>query len=414
MRVSTTQINRQALNQLLDLQAQTAATQQQIASGRKYQSAADEPLASVRVERLNRELAVREQFQKNITLAQNELELEESTLEQATNILQRVRELTVQAGNPINGEADRSFIAAEIETRMGELKDLLNTRLASGDYLFGGTVGGQPPFVIDAGGTVRYRGNEEQRAVQIDASVQIPVNDSGKRIFVDVPARRSVADISPAQNNAPGGSAVLRQRAVADQEALDALFPDALIVEFRPLTEDPDGLANFSVRRRSDQRPLEGLQNVRYEPGMTIDLAGVEVELSGQPRSGDRFVLQASREQDVLTTLAKLNDGLRRLPATGAADQPFQDLLADSLENLDNAMTSILEVRAEIGARLGVMESVDSLHEQVKLVSTELKSELQDVDFAEAISDLTLQSQVLQAAQQSFARLSQLTLFNAI
>jgi len=37
-----------------------------------------------------------------------------------------------------------------------------------------------------------------------------------------------------------------------------------------------------------------------------------------------------------------------------------------------------------------------------------------DVDFADPISDLTQQSQVLQAAQQSFARLSQLTLFNAI
>ena len=60
------------------------------------------------------------------------------------------------------------------------------------------------------------------------------------------------------------------------------------------------------------------------------------------------------------------------------------------------------------------MDSVDGLHEQVKLVSTELKSELQAVDFAEVISDLTLQTQVLQAAQQSFARLSNLTLFNAI
>ena len=77
-------------------------------------------------------------------------------------------------------------------------------------------------------------------------------------------------------------------------------------------------------------------------------------------------------------------------------------------------MSTILEVRSEIGARMNVMDSVRGLHDQVTQLSTELKSDIEDVDFAKAISDLSHQTLILEAAQQSFARVSRLSLFNAI
>ncbi len=414
MRISTSQLHGQALNQMLDLQRQAAETQQQIATGRKFATAADDPLAAARVERLDRELAVREQYQKNIDLAESELRLEDASLEQAVNLLQRVRELAVQAGNPVHTEEDRRFIAAEVETRLDELMQLMNTRLASGDYLFGGNAGGQPPFVRDGDGSIRYQGDEGQRAVQIDGAIRLPVNDSGKRLFVDVAAARVTAHAGPHPGNAPGDSASLAEPRVVDQAALDAFHPDALVVEFRPLDEDPDGLPNFTARRQSDGRVMDGLENVRYEPGATFTAAGLELALHGSPRAGERLLVQTSRTQDVLTTVAKLADGLRELPATGAQDAEYQQLLADTYDNLDNAMARILEVRSEIGARMNVMDSVGSLHSQVEVLSTELKSDLVDVDFAKAISDLNHQTLVLQAAQQSFVRVSRLSLFDAI
>lgn len=414
MRISTSQTHNNALNQMLDLQRQAADTQNQIATGRKYATPADDPLAAVRVERLNRELAQREQYQKNLDLAESELSMEEASLTQAGNILQRVRELAVQAGNPINSDADRDFIAAEVETRLDELMQLMNTKLASGDYLFGGNAGGKPPFVRDASGAIRYQGDEGQRAVQIDGSIRLPVNDSGKRLFVDVPSNRIVAEARPHPNNAPGGSAAVSVTHVTDQEALDALHPDNLIVEFEPLADDPDGLPNFTVRRQSDGRVVDGLENVRHQPGQTVAVAGVELTLQGSPREGDRFIVDTQGNQSVLNTVAKLAEGLRSLPATGDNDGEYQQLMSDTLANLDSAMGTILEVRSEIGARMGVMDSVRSMHEQVEVLTTELKSDLEDVDFAKAISDLTFQSTVLEAAQQSFVRLSRLSLFNAI
>lgn len=412
MRISTSQLHTRAVNQMLDLQRQAADTQGQIASGRRYATAADDPVGAVRVERLNRELAQREQYQKNIDLAESELALEEASLDQAGNVLQRIRELTVQAGNPINSREDRSFIAAEIETRYDELKQLMNTQLASGDYLFGGNVGGRAPFVESIDGSIRYQGDEGQRAVQIDASISLPVNDSGKRLFVDVPAARTGARVTPHQANSADGNGAVSVE-IADADALEQFHPGALVVEFEPL-EDNGGLPNFTIRRQSDNRVVDGLENVPYVPGDTVTVAGMELALNGDPSVGDRFVVSTTSHQDVLTTVAKLADGLRHSPATGHNDEAYQQLIADSLTNIDNAMSTVLEVRSEIGARMGVMDSVRSLHDQVTVLSTELKSEIEDVDFAKAISDLSQQTLVLEAAQQSFLRVSRLSLFDAI
>jgi len=88
--------------------------------------------------------------------------------------------------------------------------------------------------------------------------------------------------------------------------------------------------------------------------------------------------------------------------------------MADSLVNVDNAQTSVLEVRAEIGARMNTLTTTQELHEEVDVISVGLISSLKDLDYAEAVSQLTFESFVLQAAQQSYAKISGLSLFNSI
>jgi flagellar hook-associated protein 3 FlgL len=71
-------------------------------------------------------------------------------------------------------------------------------------------------------------------------------------------------------------------------------------------------------------------------------------------------------------------------------------------------------VRSQLGARLNVVENARSLSADVKLVSQEVLSELSDVDFAEAVSRLSLQTFLLEAAQQSYTTISRLSLFNQL
>ena len=83
-----------------------------------------------------------------------------------------------------------------------------------------------------------------------------------------------------------------------------------------------------------------------------------------------------------------------------------------ALTNLDQGTENILRVRAAIGTRLKEVDSLGSVLEDLKLQFQQTLSQLQDLDYAKAITDLTRKQTDLQAAQQSFVRISELSLFN--
>ncbi len=414
MRISTQQIHQQAIGSMLDTSRQVATTQQQIASGRKFATPADDPVAASRIVGLNQELALRSQYQRNIQLANSQLSFEDAVLNQATEVLQRVRELALQGANGALGATDRNFIAKEIETRLDELFSIMNTRTATGEYLFAGFKGHTQPFVRDETNGVVFKGDEGQRRVQVTSSSQIAVNDSGKRLFMDVPsvATTFVARAHPA--NSRNADVTIGQGLVVDQAAVDAFFPDRLLVEFNANSADPQGRANFTVRRMSDGRVVDGLSNVAHVPGAAVRAQGMQFKLFGVPAEGDRFVIETTKTQNVVSTVAKLANGLANLTNSDADLQTLQGLIDASIGNLDKAMDSILTVRSEVGARLNTSDSSAILHQDVEIVTKDLLSQLRDVDYAEAVSRLNLQAFVLEAAQRSYGRVSGLSLFNAI
>ena len=101
---------------------------------------------------------------------------------------------------------------------------------------------------------------------------------------------------------------------------------------------------------------------------------------------------------------------------TATTDDKLQlrDVIAVSLDNLDNAMNNVLSVQTTIGARMNVIESTQTENEEVALINTTVTSQLEDLDYAEALSRLSLQSVVLEASQQSFVKVSSLSLFNLL
>src|SRR5690606_13785383 len=150
MRVSTSQIYNIANVGMTQAQSSVTKTQEQMASGKKHLSPADDPVAAAGLLRLKTELSRIEQFGKNIDIAQNNLELEESTLSSVENLLQRMREIGIAGGNTAVLTADDyKAYAVEIETRIQELFNLQNTRNASGQYIFSGYQSGSPAFATD-------------------------------------------------------------------------------------------------------------------------------------------------------------------------------------------------------------------------------------------------------------------------
>lgn len=86
--------------------------------------------------------------------------------------------------------------------------------------------------------------------------------------------------------------------------------------------------------------------------------------------------------------------------------------LSDSIGNIKLTMQQVLDVRARGGARLNALDDLGNINEDLAVTLESQLSEIKDLDYAEAVSRMNRQLLAFQASQQSYARLSQLSLFN--
>ncbi len=183
------------------------------------------------------------------------------------------------------------------------------------------------------------------------------------------------------------------------------------------------GATTFDVITRTDLLDGGGttpiVAGATFTAGTPIDLdviaappLGFELSINGTPAAGDVFYTNTTEKQSIMTTISNLAEGLNTLSDAPADRAELEALIADALDNIGFAEDHISQVKAEIGARQNTLESVRVLHEGVELVNAEILSEIRDLDYAEAISRLSLETFTLETAQQSFAKVSNLPLFN--
>ena len=412
MRISTLQSFNKGLNSILDNQSSVNKTQQQVSTGRRVLTPADDPIAATKILQLQQDSALREQYDKNLTAAENRLKLEETQLAGITDNMERLKELTVQAGDGSLTKSDRQAIAAEIRELLGSMVDLMNSKDAGGEYIFAGFKGGTQPFQQNNTGRYDYKGDEGQRFLSIGSSTNVATGDNGKRVFEDIPATENTFLTRVNGNNQ--GSAVVSPGFVVDQEAFDEFYPEDIVITFNPESAISPPGPNYSARRASDGHPIGGFTNVGYVPGSEIVLAGTSVTISGDVQPGDEFFVDSSSKQGLTDTVFRLMDGLNRLEDNPTDAATLDKLLDDTLNNLAAAQDSISETRSEVGARLNVVENTRSLAADIELVNKEVLSKLSDVDFAEAVSRLSLETFLLEAAQQSYSTIQNLSLFNRL
>lgn len=285
MRISTSQIYSIADIGMRDAQVAIDKTTQQINSGKRVLSPSDDPVAATSILSLNQELARTTQFNKNIDMAVNNLNLEETTLQSVMNLLQGLRERAVSAGNTaVLTSSDYKAIAAEVDSRMGELLNLQNSRNASGQFIFAGFQSGTQPFVSDGGGNYSYQGDEGQLRLQASTTVTVAVNDSGKKLFVDIPSGNKTFNTSsnPANRASPG--AVISVGQVINQEIFDKSFPKDMVVTFNANSAVNPPTSNYTITERTSGKVLAS--NQLYVSGQDIQVNGIKFAINGVPYAG--------------------------------------------------------------------------------------------------------------------------------
>lgn len=140
---------------------------------------------------------------------------------------------------------------------------------------------------------------------------------------------------------------------------------------------------------------------------------GASVTIEGTPASGDVFTLENSSSESSFATIERLIKALEAPDNPGGNSKiALHNELGAVLNNLDRSIDNTLRVRADIGARLGEVDALDSVSQDLNLQYSTTLSILQDVDYAKAITDLTRNQTQLEAAQKSFVNISKLSLFN--
>ena len=118
--------------------------------------------------------------------------------------------------------------------------------------------------------------------------------------------------------------------------------------------------------------------------------------------------------QDMFQTLNDLITLLQTPVVTPADKANLAAGLATAKSDIDLALDNVLTVRAAGGSRLQELDSLDYAGEDRNLQYSQVLSELQDLDYTKAVTQLSQQQITLEAAQQSFVKTSSLSLFNFI
>ncbi|MBP9712245.1 MAG: flagellar hook-associated protein FlgL [Sterolibacterium sp.] len=437
MRISTNMIYEVGVGAIGRQTSQMLQTQQQLATGRRVLTPADDPVASAGILETSQGVALTKQYTAALDNTSDTLALAESQLQGAGDLLIQVRTLAVQAGNSSLSNSDRQSIATQMRASFEQLMGIANTRDASGQYIFSGFQGNTQPFAGTVNEGVAYAGDDGQRFLQVSPSQQLAVSDSGNEIFNHVPSGNGVfatdygaANVGtgivnggnvlvPSQWQSPNNSGNLQVSFWTDTAGQNGP-PNTTYYDL------VDAAANPPVSLFTGTPPVPGgptnTYSHAYVAGQPISFSGlaapyndfgVTVTISGKPASGDSFSVKSSSGQSVFATLGRFIKALER-PLSGATDDTTRlgNEVASMLGNVDQAHQSLLTTRAAIGARMGTADALQSVNGDVSLQYQQTLSRLQDVDVTQAISDLTRLNTQLQAAQQSFVKISQLSLFN--
>ena len=165
---------------------------------------------------------------------------------------------------------------------------------------------------------------------------------------------------------------------------------------------------NYEVRDAGNALITSGA----YTSGGSIAFRGVSVTLSGTPVDGDTFSVAPSQSQDLFATVQKMVALFTSTPADPAANAIHHTEFYGALEELDAAMSHLSTVRATVGHRLNAVDDAKAQIDTLDVQDQTTLSGLRDLDYAEATSRLNLQMTALQAAQQSYARIQGLSLFD--
>lgn len=396
-RISSNGQQQLSLKLMLAKQSDVYKTYEQVSTGLKLTTGADDPIGSGRAIQMDRSLARMDQYGYNADTLENRLNQQESVLDQAGDLLTRVRTLTIQANNAGISAADKTSIGSEIASLRDQLLSLANADDGTGRYLFGGSKDSNAPFTLD-GNRVTYNGDQNQRQIEISEGLQVDDTLPGSEVFMRV--RTGDGTVNAQANSANTGTGVVLDFGVTDSTTWNKSSYEIVFTE----------VGQYEVRASDGSVLASG----SHSSNDTISYGGVRVQIMGEPAAGDSFSIAPAGNRDIFSTLENLVTALSTPTGTAQEQAAQQNALQASLRDVNTGQQRLIDARAKGGANQAAVENANSLNE-AREVNTKISlSAIRDLDYAEALSRYSQEKTALTAAQKVFAQFKQMSLFNEI
>lgn len=394
--ISTTTFQMNALDSIEALETALSKTQTQLSSGSKIQSAADDPSGMAQVNELNMQLSASQQYVTNGNLATGNLNLETQALTDATNLMQSARDLAVEANNAALSPSQRQDIATQLSQQLQQLVSIGNRTDSNGNYLFGGYASGTQPFAQN-GNSVSYAGAEQVSQLQISENQRVSAGDTGSSVFMSLPAGNGT--FTTAAGAANTGTASIDPGSVTNPSQW---VPDTYTITFTDPTD-------YTVTDSGGATVTTGTYD--GTAGGTIAFNGIQVTMNGNPAAGDTFTVAPAGQSSAFATLSNL---VTTLSSTSLSSGQVVTQIGQAIQQMDGAINNLGNVSASVGGRLNAVTSSQSAAQSRQTDLQTSISNLSSTDYAAATTQLSTEEIALQAAEESYASLAKLSLFNYV
>jgi flagellar hook-associated protein 3 FlgL len=229
--------------------------QNELATGKRINNPSDDPTGTAMAMRYSTDLSLNAEYQRLGNNAKGRLDAIDSALGNLDDVLQRARELAVQAANGTLSPTDEANIATEVNQLANQAIQLGNTNFG-GVYLFGGTLTTTLPFTATGGATptsVTYNGDTTPIVLSLGQGSSVQVDAPGSQAIL--PAINALINL---RNAVSGGNP--QQAAAAAISTIDNAL-DAVQAQRGDIGARTNGLANLLSRMSDESTNLTALQS---------------------------------------------------------------------------------------------------------------------------------------------------------
>ena len=399
MKVSSVQMFKNASSQLTEKSSQIAQIQAKIGKGDQLLAPSERPERAALIQRLESSESRLKSFQSNLSALDARLSIEETVLTSANDLVSRMRELSVASASGTYSAADRRTIAIEVRGLKNELLAIANSQDASGNYLFAGAKVTTKPFEVNTSGVVEYKGDAALVQISSGSGSAIRMNRPGLEVFqtiVDNGAEFGFFDVVDEFVYALEGQQMNRSMSSIYNDKDTAINAGSAFDLRVRVESDPPTTHTINVTTDTPEGVVDALQNSGLGFNATLvsqgEGKGIKILIENSDVGQPKF----SVETDATLGFEVID--------------PLQASLARVSEITDNSSDTLVS----IGVTRSLISSQREANDETQLTIAKLLSQEKDLDYATAVADLSAEIVALEALQSSFAKISQLTLFDYI